>query len=63
MLFELTTEEREMLVRLLEREVRELGPEIRHTETAEYHDRLRAYRAQIALLRDRLAENLQRSAS
>lgn len=58
MLVEITHDEREVLLRLLDREFRELGPEIRHTESTDYYDRLRNYRKQIALLKDRLAENM-----
>jgi hypothetical protein len=41
---QLTEEERDILMRLVRREISELGPEIRHTDAAEYRDELRAYK-------------------
>ena len=48
---ELSTEERDMLVRLIEREIHELGPEIRHTQTSSYRDK-QALRKLLERLRD-----------
>jgi hypothetical protein len=48
MIVELTQEERDMLARLVEREIADLGPEIRHTDNCHFRDELklqkRAYR-------------------
>jgi len=42
MTVEMTTEELERVIGLIERELAELGPEIRHTQTAGYRDDLKA---------------------
>jgi len=39
---ELTSQEREILVNMLEREIAELGPEIRHTDARSYREDLKA---------------------
>jgi hypothetical protein len=41
---QLTEEERDILIRLVRREIAELGPEIRHTDAADYRDELRAHK-------------------
>ncbi len=41
-LAEFSDSERELIIELLERERRDLGPEIRRTETPDMHDTLRA---------------------
>jgi hypothetical protein len=41
MVIELTPEEREVLVALVEREISDLGPEIRHTRTQTYREDLK----------------------
>jgi hypothetical protein len=42
MMIDLTPEEREMLLTLVEREIVDLGPEIRHTRTQTYREDLKA---------------------
>lgn len=42
MMIELTPEEREVLLTLVEREIGELVPEIRHTRTQTYREDLKA---------------------
>lgn len=54
MIIELTEEEREELVRLVSREVSELGPEIRHTDRADYRDDLKAEKKALRSLLERL---------
>ncbi|MBI4580440.1 MAG: hypothetical protein HY718_12100 [Planctomycetes bacterium] len=49
---ELTTQERDLLIELLSREMENLGPEIRHTDDREYRVELRERRQ---LVRDLLA--------
>jgi hypothetical protein len=51
---QLTEEERSILVRLMQREIAELGPEIRHTDAADYRDDLKTYRHQLQELSQRL---------
>ena len=42
MVIELTPEEREVLLALVEREITDLGPEIHHTRTQTYREDLKA---------------------
>ena len=44
MFVELTSEQRDLLLQLVDAAVRELGPEIRHTDNAAYRDDLREQR-------------------
>ena len=53
---ELSTEERDMLVRLIEREIHELGPEIRHTQTSSYRDDLKGDKQALRKLLERLRD-------
>jgi len=50
---ELSPEQRDYLLRLVDAEIRELGPEIHHTRT--YKDELKEQRRELWQLRDRLA--------
>jgi len=50
-----TEEERGILARLIHREMSDLGPEIRHTDAADYREELKAYRDRLHTLSDRLA--------
>lgn len=54
MTLELTPEEVEALKRVLRREIGELGPEIRHTETSTYHDELKHYKEVLVALASRI---------
>ncbi len=54
MLLELTNEEREALLFLIQRELNELGPEIRHTNRREYREDLKAERHVLLQLLDHL---------
>lgn len=54
MTVEMTEHEREMLVGLVQREISELGPEIRHTRTARYRDELKANKQMLVELLGRL---------
>ena len=49
MILELTEAEREALLTLVEREISDLGPEIRHTTTRTYRDDLKARKQARAL--------------
>jgi hypothetical protein len=44
MKIELSPEERDLLLHLVEREISELGPEVRHTDDSRFRDGLRANR-------------------
>lgn len=52
--FEFSPEERELLVRLLESALGEMRVEVRHTETAEYRERLRLEETRLKALLERL---------
>ncbi|MBN1490898.1 MAG: hypothetical protein JXA69_13350 [Phycisphaerae bacterium] len=54
MMLELTAEEREMLATLVEREVADLGPEIRHTDDTTYRDELKVHKQELRHLLDHL---------
>ncbi len=54
MTLELTDEEYALVTRLVEREVAELGPEIRHTDTRSFRDELKARKRTLRHLLDRL---------
>jgi hypothetical protein len=54
MLVELTPEEREALLTLVEREIADLGPEIRHTDTRSYRDDLKTQKRKMVELRAHL---------
>jgi ribosome recycling factor len=54
MLVELTEEEREALVRLVEREISDLGPEIRHTMTSSFRDDLKLQKRTLRRFLERL---------
>lgn len=57
MTLELSAEEREILKRLLEREISEVGPEMRHTQTSSFHDELKRYKEVLVSLAHRLGGN------
>ncbi len=57
MTLELTPQERDLLVGLLDREISDLGPEIHHTDTRSFRQDLKATRQLLLHLRDRLAEH------
>ena len=50
----LSTEDQELLVRVVDRALRELRPEVRRTRTPDYHDALKAEEEQLRGLLDRL---------
>ncbi|MCP4246427.1 MAG: hypothetical protein GY778_05195 [bacterium] len=54
---ELSERERELLVQLIDREVSDLGPEIRHTQTYNYRDELKDEKRVLADLARRLRRN------
>lgn len=54
MILELTSEERDALVSLVQREISDLGPEIRHTMTADYREELKRDRQLLMRLLERL---------
>lgn len=56
MLIELKEEEREALLGLVEREIGELGPEIRHTDMRSYRDDLKHRKQVMRQLREHLLE-------
>jgi hypothetical protein len=51
---ELSTQERDLLVELLEAAVRDLRVEVRRTETPKYHDELERKEASLRALLERL---------
>ena len=57
MLVELTPEQREVLLTLVEREISDLGPEIRHTTTRAYRDDLKAHKRALRDLLSQLREH------
>lgn len=54
MIIELTEEEREALLRLVEREISDLGPEIRHTSIRSFREDLKVQKQALRQLRERL---------
>ena len=54
---ELTQQERDMLVQLLDAALREIGPEIRRTMTYDYKDELKEQRSAMRRLHERLANS------
>lgn len=56
MIVELTREQRDMLLGLINSELTDIGPEIRHTTEREYRDDLRQRRLQLGNLRDLLSD-------
>lgn len=54
MTVELTAEELERVIRLIERELSELGPEIRHTQTTGFRADLKADKKMLQALVERL---------
>ncbi len=58
MVVELTPEEREVLLALVEREIGDLGPEIHHTRTQTYREDLKAQQRTLRDLFQRLREPL-----
>lgn len=55
MRIELTQPERDLLAQLVDAELREIGPEIRHTRTYTYKDDLKERRKALQHLREHLA--------
>lgn len=55
MTIELSPEEVEVLQKLLEHEIDELNPEIRHTRTAGFREELKDYREVLRRLHERIA--------
>ncbi len=51
---DLTAEQRELLLRLVNAALRDIGPEIRHTMTSTYKDDLKAERRDLQGVRDLL---------
>ena len=54
MKIEVSPEQRDILKHLLEREIAETGPELRHTRTSEYHDELKVYERKLLALIERV---------
>lgn len=52
---QITEEERSILARLLQREIGDLGPEIRHTDAADYRDDLKDYKHKLQQLHQRFS--------
>ena len=57
MTVEMTTEELERVIGMIERELAELGPEIRHTQTTGYRDDLKADKKVLRDLLERLRDH------
>ena len=55
MTLELSAAEREILIQVLERELSEMGPQIRHSQHTDYRDELKQEKRTLQELRDRLA--------
>ncbi len=55
MTLELSPEEREIIQKLVDREISEVGPEIRHTRTSALHDELKRYREVLINLAQKLS--------
>ena len=54
MTIELTPQQRDLLLQLVDTALDELGPEIHHTMTANYRDELKEQRRELHTLRERL---------
>ncbi len=54
---DLTEEERRILLQLMQREIGDLGPEIRHTATTVYRSDLKDYKHKLQALTKRLSES------
>jgi truncated hemoglobin YjbI len=55
MVLEITSEQRDLLLQLVNQALDEIGPEIRHTFTRTYRDQLKHERTELLHLRDMLA--------
>ncbi|MHC4236600.1 MAG: hypothetical protein ACYSUQ_15910 [Planctomycetota bacterium] len=60
MTIELTTEERDILVHLLDREISDLGPEVRRTRTSGYRDELKVRKQTLKELTGRLLHSQEK---
>lgn len=58
---DLTPHNRDLLLELVDSEIREIGPEIRHTDHCDYRDELRAKRRELRDLHALLAHALPES--
>lgn len=56
MILQLSVEERHILKHLLQREIGETGPEIRHTNTSTFRDELKDYKRSLQELYRRILE-------
>jgi len=54
MTIELNNEERDILIHLLDREISDLGPEVRRTRTSDYRAELKAEKQTLRRLLERL---------
>ena len=54
MILELTEQEREVLLRLVEREISDLGPEIRRTRTSSLRNELKVHKQDLRKFVERL---------
>ena len=54
MTIELNSEERDILIHLLDREISDLGPEVRRTRTSDYRAELKAEKQTLRRLSERL---------
>lgn len=52
---QITEEERSILARLMQREIADLGPEIRHTDAADYRDDLKDHKYKLQQLHQRFS--------
>lgn len=57
MTIELDSEERDILIHLLDREISDLGPEVRRTRTSDYRAELKAEKQMLKGLLERLRES------
>lgn len=57
MTVDLTREQRDLLLQLVDAALREIGPEIRHTMTAEFKDDLKQQRRQFQTLHEVLSRS------
>lgn len=59
MQIELNADEINLIRGLIRHRIEELGPEIHHTRTPDYHDSLKDERAQLRAIQERLAKETE----
>ncbi len=58
MIVELTSEQRDQLLQLVDVALREIGPEIRHTDSSSFRDDLRSQRGTLRSVHNLLADTV-----